>query len=126
MDNKVNFLEEKIRRFKPESVCLVGKGIWESIWRVKHGRKIRNEEFRCGYQDENENMCAIKATTSAADGGITRPWKGAMVFVATSTSGQAGSTSLDEKEAIWRVLGEWVERRREERRSRSVEGAGEF
>jgi thymine-DNA glycosylase len=116
MDNKVDFLVEKIRRYRPESVCLVGKGIWECIWRVKHGRKIRKEEFHYGWQDESERMGAIKASMYTAGRGETPPWSGAMVFVATSTSGQAGSTSLDEKEAIWRELGEWVKRRREERR----------
>jgi thymine-DNA glycosylase len=124
MDNGVDFLEEKLRRYRPESVCLVGKGIWECIWRVKHRRKIRNEEFHYGWQDESEKIGAIKAGTSTADGGETRPWNGAMVFVATSTSGRAAATSLAEKEAIWRELGEWMERKREERRGRNVEGAG--
>ena len=28
-------LEEKIRTFKPEAVCIVGKSIWQAIWRWK-------------------------------------------------------------------------------------------
>jgi G:T/U-mismatch repair DNA glycosylase len=43
-------------------------------------------------------------------------WKGARVFVASSTSGLAATLSLEEKERIWRELGEWVENRREETR----------
>jgi TDG/mug DNA glycosylase family protein len=37
------------------------------------------------------------------------------VFVTTSTSGLAANTSWDEKVAIWRPFGEWVQKRREER-----------
>jgi len=53
MDASVGILEEKIREYKPESVCIVGKSIWESIWRAKKGRKIKKEEFKYGWQDES-------------------------------------------------------------------------
>jgi TDG/mug DNA glycosylase family protein len=43
-----------------------------------------------------------------------REWKGARVFVACSTSGLAATLKPPEKEKIWRELGEWVEKRREE------------
>ncbi|MCJ1234952.1 hypothetical protein MMC14_002916 [Varicellaria rhodocarpa] len=102
MDEGVWVLEEKIKKWRPESVAIVGKGIWESIWRVKHGKGIRKEEFRYGWQEENW--------------GAVEYWEGARVFVATSTSGLAVGMRLDEKEAVWRELGEWVEKRREERR----------
>lgn len=42
-------------------------------------------------------------------------WRGARVFVATTTSGLAAGMRPPEKEAIWRGLGEWVARRRKER-----------
>ena len=77
MDDGVQILEEKIRTYKPEAVCIVGKSIWESIWRVKHGKKIKKEEFRYGWQDKSENM--------GKDHGET-PGEGAKVFVATTTS----------------------------------------
>ena len=102
MDEGVSVLEEKIKKWRPESVAIVGKGIWESIWRVKHGKGIRKEEFRYGWQEEKW--------------GAVEDWEGARVFVATSTSGLAAGMGLDEKEAVWRKLGEWVEKRREERR----------
>lgn len=94
MDAGVGGLEAKIRTWRPEAVCMVGKGIWESVWRVRYGRGIRKGEFRYGWQ-----------------GG----WEGARVFVATSTSGLAAGMGMGEKEAVWRELGGWVERRREER-----------
>lgn len=43
-------------------------------------------------------------------------WPGARMFVATTTSGLAASMSLQEKEAVWRGLGSWVEQRRAERK----------
>lgn len=107
MDEGVATLEEKIRIFKPEAVCIVGKSIWESIWRVRHGRPIRKEEFKYGWQDTAENMGKIDTDEGE--------WKGARVFAATSTSGLAAATLPAEKERIWRQLGEWVEQRRHER-----------
>jgi len=77
MDDSVHVLEEKIGRYKPEAVCLVGKSIWESVWRKQKGKAIKKEEFRYGWQDDGERMA--------------------------------------EKERIWRELGVWVEKRREER-----------
>lgn len=108
MDEGVDVLEEKISRYKPESVCIVGKGIWESIWRVRHGKKIKKDEFRYGWQAETENIGVVRGT------GDDRSWKGASVFVATTTSGLAAGMRPPEKEAIWRVLGEWVAHRRRE------------
>lgn len=110
MDAGVAVLEEKIRKWKPEAVAIVGKGIWESVWRVKHGRGIKKEEFRYGWQDERW--------------GIEDGWDGARVFVTTTTSGLAAGMRPHEKEEVWRGLGEWVERRRAERKGDS-EAAGE-
>ena len=110
MDAGVAVLEEKVARHRPESVCIVGKSIWESIWRVRHGKNIKKEEFKYGWQDERMGV-----VTEGEE-----EWKGAKIFVATTTSGLAASMSLAEKEAIWRILGEWVERRRAERAAEAV------
>lgn len=56
MDAGVAVLEAKVRKYRPEAVCIVGKSIWESVWRVRHGRAIGKEEFRYGWQEETENM----------------------------------------------------------------------
>jgi TDG/mug DNA glycosylase family protein len=106
-------------------VCIVGKSIWESIWRARHGRGIKKEEFKYGWQDESENMGKTNRNgrikfesqeEKIPEGSTNRAdWKGAKVFVATSTSGLAASLSLAEKERIWRELGVWVEQRRLER-----------
>jgi TDG/mug DNA glycosylase family protein len=106
-------LDAKIARAKPEAVCIVGKGIWEAIWRWKHGRGIGKGEFRYGWQEEGERM---GLGGGGADGqGDAEDWKGSRVFVATSTSGLAASLKPAEKEAIWRPFGAWVQQRREER-----------
>ncbi|PLB41038.1 DNA glycosylase [Aspergillus candidus] len=103
MNAGVPVLEAKVAAQRPEVVCLVGKSIWEAVWRVRRGRAIRKEEFRYGWQDEGENM------------GRSEKWGGARVFVATTTSGLAAGMSRAEKQAVWDELGEWVVRKREER-----------
>ncbi|KFZ15371.1 hypothetical protein V501_02735 [Pseudogymnoascus sp. VKM F-4519 (FW-2642)] len=118
MDDSVAVLEEKMRNFKPEAVCIVGKSIWESIWRVRHGRAIKKEEFRYGWQDESE---AIGKPDGLKEEGEEGEWKGAKVFVTTTTSGLAATPTQAEKERIWRELGVWVEKRRGEKAGEVVE-----
>jgi TDG/mug DNA glycosylase family protein len=60
-------------------------------------------KFKYGWQDECERM--------GPEGG----YKGARVFVATTTSGLAASLRPAEKLEIWKPLGEWVQQRRAER-----------
>lgn len=107
MDESVEELETKIALYRPEAVAIVGKSIWESIWRVKHGKAIRKDEFKYRWQDDSERMGKVKRGE--------QKWAGARVFVATTTSGLAASMTLAEKQEIWRGLGEWVEKRRSER-----------
>ncbi|KAG5949890.1 hypothetical protein E4U58_001872 [Claviceps cyperi] len=110
MDNGVATLEEKAARWRPECVCVVGKSIWESIWRVRHGKGVRRHEFRYGWQDEGENMGVVEEGQGQGQEG--EPWGGARVFVAPSTSGLAATLAPKEKERLWGELGSWVKRRR--------------
>lgn len=103
MDEGVEILQEKARKWRPESICVVGKSIWESVWRVRHGRPV-GKAFKYGWQDTTENM-----------GVIDGEWDGARVFVASSTSGLAATLSPAEKQRIWGELGAWVKTRRVER-----------
>ncbi|KAJ4375509.1 uracil DNA N-glycosylase Thp1 [Didymella sp. IMI 355093] len=98
-------LESKFAEFRPEAVCIVGKGIWEAIWRFKYKKNIKKDEFRYGWQDQEHNMGVVQE----------EGWAGSRVFVTTSTSGLAASLKPAEKEAIWKPFGEWVMKRREER-----------
>lgn len=104
MDVSVGALEDKIRRWRPEAVCIVGKGIWESIWRVKKGRKLgKSDEFEFGWQ-EGGNMGVVEGE-----------WDGARTFVTMSTSGLVAAYKPTEKERVWKILGEWVQERRRAR-----------
>lgn len=60
-----------------------------------------------------------------AEGVIPSPdWKGARVFVATSTSGLAATPPLKEKQRIWGELGAWVEQERASRLARKESDGG--
>ncbi|ODA76092.1 hypothetical protein RJ55_08375 [Drechmeria coniospora] len=115
MDDGVALLEEKATRWRPETMCVVGKSIWESVWRVRHGGKAVGKDFKYGWQPRSENMGVVQ-------GG----WPGARVFVACSTSGLAATLSPSEKQSIWNELGAWVKTRRTEReREREMACSGE-
>jgi thymine-DNA glycosylase len=117
MDAGVAILEDKARKWRPEIMCIVGKSIWESIWRVRHGKGLSKGEFKYGWQKDAENMGLGMLQEDERVEGVDYggEWTGAKVFVATSTSGLAASLSPAEKQAIWRELGEYVERRRLQR-----------
>lgn len=114
MDAGVGALEGKVRRWRPEAVVVVGKSIWESVWRVRHGQAIGKDEFRYGWQHEGENLGVGEVEDGEREDGVEyrEGWKGARVFVSSSTSGLAATLSPAEKERIWRELGQWVEARR--------------
>ncbi|KAL8769170.1 MAG: hypothetical protein Q9209_004804 [Squamulea sp. 1 TL-2023] len=107
MDAGVAELEAKIALQKPEAVAIVGKSIWESIWRVRHGSNMKKDQFKYGWQDDTERMGVVKTGEGS--------WPGAKLFVATTTSGLAAGMRPYEKEAIWKDLGDWVAERRAER-----------
>jgi TDG/mug DNA glycosylase family protein len=109
----VPILEAKIRRYRPEAVCIVGKSIWENIWKYRWGSKPSKTEFKNGWQDEKHNMGKLPVEGEDED----NHWTGARVFVATSTSGLDASTKPAQKEAIWQPFGQWVQERREERKA---------
>ena len=66
---------------------------------------MKKEDFHYGWQDKEQNMGKVEGDTA---------WQGSKVFVASSTSGQAASMKPEEKERIWRPLGEWIATRRRE------------
>ncbi|KAI5781838.1 G/U mismatch-specific uracil DNA glycosylase [Geopyxis carbonaria] len=99
-------LEAKVRRWRPEAVCVVGKGIWESIYREKTGVALgakRSGGFEFGWQH------------GWRLGEVEGVWEGARVFVSVSTSGLVAGYSPARKEEIFRELGVWVNGRRRER-----------
>jgi thymine-DNA glycosylase len=115
MDDGVEILEDKCRTWRPEVVCVVGKSIWESVWRVRKGKAISKAEFKYGWQDDVESMGQPLDAAPGDDEEQAVRYSGARVFVATSTSGLAASLRPEEKERIWKELGDWCVERRKER-----------
>ena len=116
MDDGVADLDRKCARWRPEVACVVGKGIWESVYRVRHaGRPLPAAEFRYGWQRGDAARMGVVEDEDAVSEGGKGPWPGARVFVASSTSGLAASLRPEEKERIWKELGDWCVARRKER-----------
>ncbi|KAJ3105196.1 hypothetical protein HDU97_008350 [Phlyctochytrium planicorne] len=117
MDDSVSILEKKVFEFRPESVCFVGKGIWESVYRTKTGAKL-GKTFAFGWQSlrlGNIKKGNVAATNDDDDGVVKDEWTGARVFVTPSTSGLVAGYSRSFKENIFKELGDWVNERRSER-----------
>jgi thymine-DNA glycosylase len=107
-------LDEKIALYRPEAACISGKGVWEAVWSFKTGKKKMPREgqgaFQYGWQPEE---LWLGRTVDEASGDVV--WKGAMTFVAPSTSGLNAGMKPAEKEEAWRPIGEWMKKKREER-----------
>jgi len=94
MLTNVDIVDEKMRRYKPKAVCVVGKGIWDAIFERKHfGRKV-GKEFKYGWQDVRM--------------GEGEGWDGSRCFVTPSTSGRVAAYSREFQEVLWKELGRWV------------------
>jgi TDG/mug DNA glycosylase family protein len=104
-------LEDKVRLYRPEVVCIVGKSIWEAIYKHQKGKNLTKKDFSYGWQSEDHNLGRVLE----GDSEFGEPWAGAKVFVTTTTSGLAASLKPAEKEAIWKPLGDWMKQRRLER-----------
>jgi thymine-DNA glycosylase len=100
-------LEDKIKKYRPEAVCIVGKQIWETLWLARTGQRLRKDKFKWGWQDEDVWL----GRTVEEDGEVA--WAGSKTFVTTSTSGLSASMRPHEKLDVWRPLGEWFSHRRE-------------
>ena len=129
MDDGVADLHRKCARWRPEVACVVGKGIWESVCRVRARQRGTRPpppaDFRYGWQDgEDARMGVVEDEGAVSEGGAGR-WPGSRVFVATSTSGLAASLRPEEKERIWKELGDWCVARRKEKEEGKGEEKGE-
>ena len=132
----------KIARWRPEAVCVVGKGVWESFvgWvrrETKAGRRSgvvgdvaggcgkgfqwgwqlgrEGSEVRIGVVEDGEGGGEDGGRGDAGDGAPKWEkghWPGAKVYVVPSTSGLV-TIPYATKLEIWRGVGEWVCKRRE-------------
>lgn len=111
----VAVLEEKMRRYKPEAVCFVGKVVWEAVFKVRNGRGIRKGEFDWGWQEGVRFGKKAEDGESESEGEGEGEWGGCKVFVVPSTSGLVAAYSPEFKRNLWKRLGDWVQMRRRER-----------
>ncbi|KAJ3201578.1 hypothetical protein HDU67_001204 [Dinochytrium kinnereticum] len=114
MEESVPFLEAKICKHRPLSVCFVGKGIWEATYRVKTGSKSLPKDFQFGWQALRLGS-APTCGDDTESGLRTGAWNGARVYVTPSTSGLVAGYTREFKHATFKVLGDWVNERRAER-----------
>lgn len=99
-------LDGKIRRFKPEAVCLVGEGIFQQWFRYKEGRAYsvkKDGPVKFGVQEEKYWIGRREE-----DG-----YAGAVTWVVTTTSGASTKFSTEERVAIWKPLGDWFAPKRD-------------
>ncbi|KAK9427333.1 uracil-DNA glycosylase-like protein [Lipomyces doorenjongii] len=89
-------LESKLRRLRPNAVCIVGKGIWEAIYRFKAGMSLKQDQFKFGWQDIDEFQFAAQSGDSPR------------VFVVPSTSGRVAAYSRSMKGELWKDLGQYI------------------
>ncbi|CUS10983.1 unnamed protein product [Tuber aestivum] len=111
----VEVLEEKMRMYKPEAVCFVGKVVWDAVFRARNGRGIRKGEFDWGWQ---EGVMFGGMEEGEGEG----RWGGCRVFVVPSTSGLVAAYGPEFKRDLWKRLGDWVQMRRRERGESAPKG----
>jgi len=74
-------LHEKISRHKPQAICVVGKGIYDAMWRARHDNQSLPKSFDWGLQPES--------------------FAGCRTFVVPSTSGRVAAYSREFKLNLW-------------------------
>ncbi|ORY48223.1 DNA glycosylase [Rhizoclosmatium globosum] len=113
-------LAAKIRKWKPESVCFVGKDIWKVFHKKYFGCEMNEKGFEFGFQKMAATGADLLIGNKKSDGTDDDPefanpdWKGARVFVSFSTSGLV-SFPPEFKKQVWTKLGAFVNERREAR-----------
>lgn len=89
MNESVPSLEHRIATNRPQMICIIGKGIWETIYKTKNKRRLP-KDFKLGYQEDTEF------------GGCKN------VFVLPSTSGLVAGIPQKEKFRLWNEVGEFL------------------
>lgn len=101
----MRILEDKVRRYRPEAVCVLSKGTWKMMYLAKFGRALKDSEpWEWGWQE------GIRIGEDEDAG-----WEGARVWIMPSTSGRVTLPPKKVQEGMWMKLGEWVGERRRER-----------
>lgn len=101
-------LELKISQYQPLACCIIGKGVWEAIYRYKTGTTLYTKNalkpFEFGWQPPDLSL------------GASENFYGSRVFVVPSTSGRAAAYSRQQKFDIWKEWGEFVQQEKLKRK----------
>lgn len=87
-------LENRLAQVSPKIVCIVGKGIWEAIYKAKKGSALKKNDFDWGLQDQKRLNIKFAVEN---------------VYVVPSTSGLVGGVSRDEKLRLWVELKQFID-----------------
>lgn len=89
-------LEKRLAEVSPKIICIVGKGIWEAIYKAKTGSTLKKKDFDWGLQDQKKLNIKFSVEN---------------VYVVPSTSGLVGGVSRDEKLRLWVELKQLIDDR---------------
>lgn len=89
-------LEADLEPFRPRIICLVGKGIWEKIYKAKAGKSLKSVDFDWGVQYRPDGSTGRLPFTFAGGHSV--------IFVLPSTSGLAAEPPRAKKLEIWTSL----------------------
>ncbi len=119
LDAGVEGLERKARRWRPEAVCLVGKGIWRACGASAMPAPSPRPSSATAGSPSRRAMGVLRDgddPDDVEDGVAADPeWKGARIFVASARAAWPPRCRRPRRRRSGRELGVWVERRREER-----------
>ncbi|CAG8978153.1 hypothetical protein HYALB_00012015 [Hymenoscyphus albidus] len=106
MDANVVVLEAKVARWRPEAVCVVGKSVWESIFRVKRRRGLKKGEFAYGWQEEKMGVVKPEVRDAISfleenDGRDLKTLEKADVHEALEFLGAADRRKADGRGVVW-------------------------
>lgn len=83
-------LENRIAQASPKMICIIGKGIWDNIYKYKHKKAQKRDEFEFGLQ-KNQVFGNVE-----------------YVYVMPSTSGLVAGVAKSVKERLWHELAEFM------------------
>lgn len=101
----VPILEKDLSKVRPRVVAIIGKGIWEAIYRYKMNRRLNPKSFKWGIQYNNYNDThGEEGENSMRKTSRCCFLNSCIVVVLPSTSGLVVSPSREEMLVLWKQL----------------------
>ncbi|VVT46209.1 uncharacterized protein SAPINGB_P001100 [Magnusiomyces paraingens] len=101
-------LEADLQPFAPRIICIVGKGIWEKIYRFKTQKPLKSFEWGVQYRPGENDTRGIPFLFAGGK---------SIIVVLPSTSGLVTSPSRSKKTELWKSLAQEIETLRQENKS---------